>query len=161
MDTPLKTAQAFQEKTTTGRDIVELVSGAHIKYQLVYHLQWVPKCRYKIFRKEKYRHDYEVILRILAKRYGFEIVELAVMPDHVHIVVMAPPSFSVSKILQILKGGSSYEFFHLHPEFRLRYPKGHLFSPGKFCRSVGSVDLKATTEYVRNQTKQTTLQIFS
>lgn len=82
------------------------------------------------------------------------------MPDHVHMVVAVPPSISLSKALQLLKGGSSYEFFHLHPEFRLRYPKGHLLSPGKFCRSIGDVDLETTKNYVREQAGQSTLQNF-
>lgn len=140
---------------------MELVSGAHIKYQVVYHLQWVPKYRYKIFRKEKYRYDYENVVRLVAKRNRLEILEFAVMPDHVHIVVAAPASISPSRALQLLKGGSSYDFFHLHPEFRLRYPKGHLFSPGKFCRSVGNVDLETTKKYVRDQAQQTSLKDFS
>ena len=140
---------------------MELISGAHIKYQMVYHLEWTPKCRYEIFRKEKYRYDYENILRIIARRWHFEILELAIMPDHVHIVVSVPPSISASKALQILKGGSSYEFFHLHPIFRLRYPKGHLLSAGKFCRTVGNVDLETTRDYVRSQAQQLTLLSFS
>ncbi len=140
---------------------MELVSGAHIKYQLVYHLQWIPKCRYKIFRREKYRYDYENILRLVARRHRMEVIEVAVMSDHVHVVVSAHPTISPSKALQLLKGGSSYDFFHLHPEFRLRYPKGHLLAPGKFCRSVGDVDLEKTRSYVREQAGQTTLAGFS
>ena len=141
-------------------DCMECESGAHIKYQLVYHLVWIPKYRYQIFTKEKYRYDYEVILRILCQRHGFQIQELAVMPDHIHLLVCVPPSVSLSKALQLIKGGSSHEFFHLHPEFRLRFRKGHLFGPGKFCRSVGSVDLETTTEYVKKQKEQTTLNSF-
>ncbi len=139
---------------------MELVSGAHIKYQLVYHLQWIPKYRFKIFRQEKFRYDYENILRLVARRHGMEIIEAAVMPDHVHVVVSAPPTISPSKALQLLKGGSSFDFFHLHPIFRLRYPKGHLLAPGKFCRSVGDVDLETTKNYVRNQVQQATLGDF-
>ena len=139
---------------------MELVSGAHIKYQMVYHLQWVPKYRYKIFGKEKYRYDYENILHIVAKRHSMQILELAVMPDHVHAVVSCNAWMPAPKALALLKGASSYDFFHLHPEFRLRYPQGHLFSPGKFCRSVGDVDLEKTKNYVREQAQQATLMGF-
>jgi len=139
---------------------MECESGAHIKYQLVYHLVWIPKYRYQIFKKEKYRYDYEVILHILCKRHGFQILELAVMPDHIHLVVAVPPTVSLSRALQLIKGGSSFQFFQLHPEFRMRYPKGHLFGPGKFCRSVGNVDLETTQEYVKKQKEQMTLISF-
>ena len=34
---------------------------------------------------------------------------------------------------------------------RLRYPKGHLWSRGKFASSVGFVQLETIQNYVRNQ----------
>ncbi|MDE1847939.1 MAG: IS200/IS605 family transposase, partial [Candidatus Micrarchaeota archaeon] len=40
---------------------------------------------------------------------------------------------------------------NLHPEVKLRYPKGHMFSPGAFFRSVGDVDFETTKNYVKNQ----------
>ena len=139
----------------------ELVSGAHIKYQATYHLQWVTKYRYKIFQKEKYRYDYENILRVLARVNRIELLEIAVMPYHIHVITPFSPTFSISKIFWILKGISSRQFFLLHPEFKLRYPKGHLFSPGKFARTVGSVDLATTRKYVKDQALQKTLVDFN
>lgn len=139
---------------------MELVSGAHIKYQMFYHLEWTPKCRYKIFRQEKYKYDYENILKIVARRHGIRIMEMAVMPEHIHLLVSVPPSMSASKVLNLLKGGSSHDFFQLHPEFRLRYKRGHLLSAGKFCRTVGDVDFETTKNYVRDQVKQSKLVRF-
>ncbi|MDE1847918.1 MAG: IS200/IS605 family transposase [Candidatus Micrarchaeota archaeon] len=95
---------------------MNLNSGAHIKYQLVYHVQWVPKYRYRIFSNEGYRYDYETILKIIAWRYGMQVIELTVMPDHVHAIISAPPTLAPSKIKQLLKGASSYDFGNLHPE---------------------------------------------
>ena len=135
----------------------ELISGAHIKYQAVYHMQWVTKYRYKVFRKEKYKYDYENILYLLAKRYGLKLLDVAVMADHIHVVASFSSSFSVSKVFHILKGASSREFFLLHPEFRLRYPRGHLFSSGKFFRTVSDVDLKTIRKYVQDQILQKNL----
>ncbi|MDE1855729.1 MAG: IS200/IS605 family transposase [Candidatus Micrarchaeota archaeon] len=130
---------------------MNLNSGAHIKYQLLYHVQWVPKYRYRIFQNEIYRYDYETIVRIVAWNHGMEIVEITVMPEHVHAIVSAPPTLSPSKIKQLLKGASSYDFGNLHPEMKLRYPKGRMFSPGAFFRSVGDVDFETTKNYVKNQ----------
>ena len=139
---------------------MELVSGAYIKYQVVYHLQWAPKYRYKIFKKESHRIDYERILKAVAERHGMQVMELAVMSDHVHAIVSAPASFSPSKALFFLKGASSHDFFQLHPNMGLLYRKGHLLGAGKFCRSVGDVDLPTTMKYVREQANQTTLPSF-
>ena len=59
-----------------------------------------------------------------------------------------------SKALQLLKGRSAYLFFRAHPKARLRYPKGHLWSRGKFASSIGFSDIEKTTSYIRNQEKR-------
>jgi putative transposase len=73
------------------------------------------------------------------------------MLDHVHTAVGIPPTMSISKALQLLKGTSSRELFKRKLNFRLRYPKGHLWSPGKFYRNVGDIDAETAKRYVRNQ----------
>ncbi|HDK41982.1 MAG TPA: hypothetical protein ENG87_01275, partial [Candidatus Pacearchaeota archaeon] len=49
--------------------------------------------------------------------------------------------------------GSAKLFFEFAPRMRLRYPRGHLWSRGKFASSVGFVQLDKVTEYVRNQSE--------
>ena len=93
----------------------------------------------------------EAILKQIAAEHQMVIEELAVMPDHVHIVVRAKPSMSMSKVTQLLKGRSSYEFFRKHPNMRLRYRKGHFWAPSTCYLTTGSVDLDRTRAYVRNQ----------
>ena len=93
----------------------------------------------------------ESILQKIAIENKMQVEELAVMPDHVHMVVHVNPSISLAKATQLLKGRSSYEYFKIHPNLRNRYWKGHMWSKGKFYRSVGSVDLETTKQYVRNQ----------
>ena len=129
----------------------DLMSGAHAIYQCVYHIEWCPKYRFNVLRKQTHRKDMEVILKKIAQEKGMRIEELAVMPDHVHIVVHVKPGISLAKATNLLKGRSSYEMFRKHPNLRLRYRKGHYWSKGKFYRSVGSVDLEKTKTYVREQ----------
>ena len=129
----------------------DLVSGAHAVFQCVYHIEWCPKYRFNVFRKQGSKEDMENILQQIAAEYKMQIEELAVMPDHVHIVVHVAPSISLAKATNLLKGRSAYEYFKLHPNLRNRYTKGHMWSKGKFYRSVGSVDLETTKQYVRNQ----------
>jgi REP element-mobilizing transposase RayT len=51
----------------------------------------------------------------------------------------------------LLKGRSAYLIFRKHPNFRKRYPKGHFWSPGKFCRSMSGVDSYTVDNYIENQ----------
>lgn len=128
-----------------------LVSSSHAVSQLTYHLEWCPKYRRNIFRKEENRQLCELLIREVAARHLIEIVELFVMPDHVHAVVRLPISMSPGKACQLLKGGTSYLLQRVKPNYRKAYPRGHLWSPGKFVRCVGDADFETTCRYVRNQ----------
>jgi len=129
----------------------DLSSGSHSVYDCVYHLEWCPKYRFNALGKESSKNDMEAILMQIATEYQMVVEELAVMPDHVHIVVRTKPSMSLSKVAQLLKGRSSYEFFRKHPNMRLRYRKGHFWAPSSCYLTTGSVDLDRTKAYVRNQ----------
>ncbi len=114
-------------------------------------MEWCPKYRFNAFGKESSKADMEAILKQIATEYKMVVEELAVIPDHVHIVVRTKPSMSLSKTTQLLKGRSSYEFFRKHPNMRLRYRKGHFWAPSTCYLTTGSVDLDRTRAYVRNQ----------
>ena len=83
------------------------------------------------------------------------------MSDHIHLFVDLRPDMSVSFAFQILKGYSSRMIFKYHPWLRRHFRTGHLWSPGKFFRSVGSVTDEAIKNYIaqsnRGSKYQTTL----
>jgi putative transposase len=117
----------------------------------LWHVMFCTKYRYSMFAKFKYKNLCEACLRKVAKRHNIEIVELEIMPDHVHVIIRLPTTLSISKALLLLKGGSAYIFFRNHEKARLRYPQGHLWSKGKFYTTVGYTDLPSTLDYIRNQ----------
>ena len=118
---------------------------------MMLHLEWVTKYRYKMFRKQEYLSLAEACIRKSAFEHKIKIIKLSVMPEHVHCVVQVALSISASKVLQILKGRSSYLFFRQHEKARLRYPRGHLWSRGKFASSVGFINLEVVNNYVEDQ----------
>ena len=149
-------------KTLPGLDILNLISGSHSVGQNLYHLEWCPKYRYSMFMKEENKKLYEDILIDVANCHNIVIVELSIMPDHIHLVVEIPPTMSVSKAFHLLKGASSHELFKRKPNFRRRYPRGHFWSPGKFYRSIGDADADTVIKYVCDQRlQQTTLDLHS
>jgi putative transposase len=148
-------------KPCPGAKFMELVSGSHSVGQNLYHLEWCPKYRYNMFRGKGNKKLCEDVLHEVAERHNIGILELSVMPDHVHTVVQLPLTMSVSKALQLLKGASSYELFKQKPGFRQRYPQGHFWSPGKFYRTVGDADAETVIQYVHNhRLQQTSLDVF-
>ncbi|MCF7901282.1 transposase, partial [Candidatus Woesearchaeota archaeon] len=48
-------------------------------------------------------------------------------------------------------GYSSRMLFLTRPNIQLRYPKGHLWTKGKFAGSVGHITLDVAKEYVKSQ----------
>ena len=129
---------------------MNLVSSSHSIGQNMYHLEWCPKYRYNMFKHESNKKLCEEVLNEVAKRHNIEITELSVMSDHIHIVVVIPPTMSVSKALQLLKGASARELFKRRTYFRCRYPRGNFWSPGKFFRSVGNTTTEAVDHYINS-----------
>jgi len=129
---------------------MNLTNFRHAVGQNAYHLVWKPKYAKPVFAYESLKRSCENALRQIAKEHGFEIYALEVMPDHVHLFVEVPPSMSVSKALQLFKGGSAYKLFRWHPSLRRykNFRKGHFWSPGKFFRSVGNVTAETIEHYI-------------
>jgi len=125
----------------------KLRRSAHGVGQNCFHLVWKPKYAYSVLDGEV-KSVCERVLCETARQYGFQIFSLEVMPDHVHLFVSLPVSVSVSRALQILKGVSSRRLRQECPGLRRRYWGGHMWSPGKFSRSVGSVTDKAVKHYI-------------
>ena len=131
----------------------EYVRRAHSVGISIWHFEWVTKYRYKMYQKFEYCNLMTACIRNMACKHGLKIIVLEVLPEHVHCEVEMSLSLAPSRALQYLKGGSSFLFFEKHPKARLRYPRGHLWSRGKFAASVGFVQQDVVTDYIRNQRK--------
>mgnify|MGYP001573294586 FL=1 len=116
-----------------------------------WHLEWCPKYRYKMMRKLENKNLVAAAIRKAATAHGITMHYLAVMPDHVHALVTLPHGMTDSKAFNLLKGRSSHIIFRAKENFRLRYPKGHFWSPGGFSSTVGYNDLDSMIKYIENQ----------
>ena len=126
---------------------MNVFSTAHGVGQNSFHLVWKPKYAYSILVGEIKTHCEEVLKQV-AQDYGYVIHALEVMPDHIHIFLTFKPSVSVSEVFHRLKGISAHRLFERFPDLRKKYWGGHLWSPGKFFRSVGSTTDWAVKQYI-------------
>ena len=126
----------------------EWQSQAHVRWYCRYHVVIVPKYR----RKAMYgaiRRDVGEILRQLCVRFGIELVEGHVMPDHVHMCLSVPPKYSVSNTVGKLKGKST---IMLHQKYgRKRNFIGLEFWSRGYCVSTVGLDEAVVREYIRTQ----------
>jgi len=126
---------------------LNLKASKHSVGQNVYHLVFKPKYARHLFKNKHFHKVCEGSLRMIAMRYGFLIHVLKVMEDHVHMFVELKPYVPVSKAFQLFKGISSRI---LRRTFSyLREDGDHLWSPGKFYRSVGNVSADVIDNYIK------------
>ena len=114
----------------------------------VYHLEWCTKYRYKVFRKEYIKNLCMIAISESAKRHKIKLMEMEVDIDHIHVITSLPTTMNPSKALNLMKGFSAFLLFKLVPNLRLRYPKGHIWSKGKFMASVGHITLENARKYL-------------
>ena len=118
---------------------------SHAVYDLKYHFVWIPKYRKKVLN-ENIAKRVEEIFREIAQVYEFEIETMAIVEDHVHIFLSAPPKYAPGQIVRILKSRSAKMVFKEFPQVRKELWAGELWSDGYFVRSVGD---QVTTEIIK------------
>ena len=124
--------------------------GAHTKHRHMFHIVWLPKYRKEVL-KGRVKERVESLLRECADVNGWEIQELNVQIDHVHIVIQLPPSISVSKAVQLLKGLSSKIVRAELPEVKKYLWGNDFWADGFFSETVGHCSEQTVLDYVKNQ----------
>ena len=114
-----------------------LKRASHAVYDTAYHLVWCPKYRKKIFVGEEVRERAEQLIREICEEYRFEIEEMEVAEDHVHILISFPPKHSIGEVVRIVKSISARELFRVFPRLKKRLWSGELWEDGYFVRTVG------------------------
>jgi putative transposase len=118
---------------------------SHAVYDLKYHFVWIPKYRKKVLN-EDIEKRVEEVFREIAEIYEFEIETMAVVEDHVHVFLSAPPKYAPGQIVRVLKSRSAKMVFKEFPQVRRELWAGELWSDGYFVRSVGD---QVTTEIIK------------
>jgi putative transposase len=123
-------------------------SGKHVVYNLGYHIIWCPKYRRSVLTEEIAIRLKELLLEKSSEE-GWEIVELEVMPDHVHIFVKVQPSDAPITIASRLKGYTSFKLRSEFPDLKKKLPT--LWTRSFFVESVGCISEETIKKYIINQ----------
>jgi putative transposase len=110
---------------------------SHAVYDTSYHLVWCPKYRKKIFEREDVRERAEQLIREISEEYGFEIIEMEVAVEHLHILLSFAPRHSIGGVVRVIKSNSARELFREFPFLKRRLWVGELWEDGYFVRTVG------------------------
>ena len=125
-------------------------SLTHCYYDLKYHLVWTPKYRGKVLTSTKVKEELRRIFESLCKWKHWEILELNIQDDHIHMIVILTPRDSVSYAMQILKGKSSARMKKKIKHKHGLYEKHSLWARGYFASTIG-LDEHIVRRYVKHQ----------
>jgi len=124
--------------------------GSHTTFAIHLHIVWITKYRHKALRGEV-AERVRAIVREECRRLGVDILQGHIAPDHVHIMVSIPPQVTISRLIQHLKGKSSYRLLAEFPHLRKRFWGRHVWARGYFCRSSGQVTDDVIKAYIAQQ----------
>lgn len=123
---------------------------SHTTYDCKYHIVWITKYRKKVMVglvAERVRD----LLRMISKENDVEILKGHVSKDHVHLFVSVPPHLAISKLVQYLKGKSSYKLLQENKQLSKEFWGRHLWARGYFVATSGNITDEMILEYIKNQ----------
>ena len=91
------------------------------------------------------------MIRFAAQVNSWEVYELAVQPDHVHLYIGVQPKWSPSEVVKTIKGGTSNKIRELFPKLDEIYWGSTFWADGYMVKSVGEIKDKVISEYVKKQ----------
>ncbi|HZS75733.1 MAG TPA: IS200/IS605 family transposase [Ktedonobacteraceae bacterium] len=121
----------------------------HTVHQMLYHIIFCRKRRRKIL-VGPVRDRLEQITREVADENGWEIVELAIQPDHVHLFIQANPYTLPTNIPRLIKGRSSHDMREEFPHLK-RMPS--LWTRSTFYSTAGFVSQDTIQKYIERQSR--------
>ena len=124
-------------------------SNNNVVYSCKYHVVWCPKYRRKVLVSAIAVRLKEII-RAVCDEVSSDIIEMEIMPDHVHLLVEVDPQFGIHKLIKTIKGKSSFLLRQEFPELRTRLPS--LWTNSYFVSTVGGAPLAVIKQYIENQT---------
>ena len=128
----------------------ELKKFSHCIGQNWYHVVLIPKARYPVFKYANQRDLIDECIDKVCKNHQIEIFSKQIMDDHVHLFITCPPDYSIRKLVQIIKGGSSYLMREARPALK-KYK--HLWGKGYMFRSVGNVSADRIKKYIEESNR--------
>ena len=127
---------------------MEYKSNNNVVYSCKYHVVFCPK-----YRRSVLKDGVDVRLKELIQQtcgqLNVEIIEMEIMPDHVHLLMEVDPQFGIHKAVKQIKGRSSRILREEFPWLKSKLPT--LWTNSYFVSTVGGAPLSAIKQYIENQ----------
>ena len=132
----------------TGEVSSQYRSNRNIVFSCKYHVVWCPKYRRSVLIDGADAALKTIIERVCLLRNA-QLIELEVMPDHVHLLVDVDPQYGIHRLIKEVKGVSSRELRSTFAFLKSRLPT--LWTNSYFVSTVGGAPLAVIKQYIENQ----------
>ena len=127
---------------------MEYKSNNNVVYSCKYHIVWCPKYRRKVLVNGIDKRLKELIIQV-CQEIRVEIIEMEIMPDHVHLLLEVDPQFGVHKAVKTIKGQTSRILRQEFPILKTKLPT--LWTNSYFVSTVGGAPLEIIKQYIEGQ----------
>ena len=127
---------------------VKYKSNNNVVYSCKYHIIWCPKFRRSVLI-DGVDDKLKSIIQECCKESDSEIIEMEIMPDHVHLLVEVDPQYGAHKLIKTIKGRSSRIIRSEFKWIKSRLPT--LWSNSYFISTAGGAPLEVIKQYVETQ----------
>ena len=128
----------------------EYIHEQHTVHLVIYHLIFCPKRRRKVL-VGPVRDRLEQIIHEVADEHTWQIIELVIQPDHVHLFIRSNPYTLPTDIARLIKGRSSPDLREEFPHLK-RMPS--LWTRSTFYSTAGNVSSEIIQEYIARQSTE-------
>ncbi len=123
-------------------------SNNNVVYSCKYQIVWTPKYRRSVLIDDVATRLKE-LLKQIAQEIRVDILEMEIMPDHVHLLIEVDPQFGIHKAVKRFKGATSRYLRLEFPHLKSRLPT--LWTNSYFVSTVGGAPLEVVKQYIQNQ----------
>lgn len=102
-------------------DSMKLKSNSNVVYSCKYHVVWCPKYRRSVLVSPIDKR-LKVLIHGVCEELQSKVIEMEVMPDHVHLLVECDPQFGINRLIRSIKGQSSRLLRKEFPSLKSRLP---------------------------------------
>jgi putative transposase len=120
----------------------------HSAYNINYHFVWIPKFRSKIL-VDRVARRLEELIRDKSTELGGGVLNLTIMPDHVHLFCSFPPTMAPYQIMHRLKGYTAHQLREEFPYLKSRLP--NLWTRSYYVGTAGNVSAATIQRYIDEQ----------
>lgn len=121
----------------------------HSVHHLLYHIIFCPKRRRKILVGPIHDRLKDIIEQV-AREHDWQIVSLAIQPDHVHLFIQANPYTLPTDIPRLIKGRSSHV---MRQEFEMLAKMPSMWTRSTFYSTHGEVSQETISAYIERQSR--------